>query len=87
MGFDKNNPLIALPTELGASSNNGYCDYCYSKNNGNRVALVGGYFINGAVGGLFFWYFSYSSSNSNWNIGARLLILHCTSSSLPLGKN
>lgn len=73
MGFDKNNPLIALPTELGASSNNGYCDYCYSKNNGNRVARVGGSFNSGARDGLFYWNFDNSSSNSNWIIGARLL--------------
>ena len=73
LGFDKKNPLIALPTVLGASSNNGYCDYCFSKNNGNRVALVGGSFDNGARDGLFYWNFNNSSSNSNWNIGARLL--------------
>lgn len=68
LGFDKKNPLIALPTVLGASSNNGYCDYCYSKNNGNRVALVGGYFNNGARDGLFYWYFYYSSSVSYWSL-------------------
>lgn len=73
LGFDKKNPLIALPTVLGASSNNGYCDYCFSKNNGNRVALVGGGFNNGAGGGLFYWDFNNSSSSSSWNLGARLL--------------
>lgn len=73
LGFDKKNPLIALPTVLGASSNNGYCDYCFSKNNGNRVALVGGHFYHGAGGGLFCWNFNSSSSNSAWYIGARLL--------------
>lgn len=73
LGFDKKNPLIALPTVLGASSNNGYCDYCFSKNNGNRVALVGGHFYHGAGGGLFCWNFNCSSSNSDWYIGARLL--------------
>lgn len=73
LGFDKKNPLIALPTVLGASSNNGYCDYCFSKNNGNRVARVGGNFNHGAGGGLFCWNFNHSSSNSNWNVGARLL--------------
>lgn len=73
LGFDKKNPLIALPTVLGASSNNGYCDYCYSKNNGNRVALVGGYFNGGANAGIFYWSFSYSSSSSDWDLGARLL--------------
>lgn len=73
MGFDKDNPLIALPTELGAGSTTGYCDYCYSKNAGNRVALVGGHFNYGGSAGLFYWNFNYSSSISAWNIGARLL--------------
>lgn len=73
MGFDKDNPLIALPTELGAGSTTGYCDYCYSKNAGNRVALVGGNFNSGGCAGLFYWHFGYSSSGSNWYIGARLL--------------
>ena len=73
MGFDKDNPLIALPTELGAGSTTGYCDYCVSKNSGNRVAHVGGNFNGGGIAGLFYWSFAYSSSNSFWNIGARLL--------------
>lgn len=73
MGFDKDNPLIALPTELGAGSTTGYCDYCVSKNSGNRVALVGGSFGSGANAGIFYWYFDYSSSNGNWSVGARLL--------------
>lgn len=73
MGFDKDNPLIALPTELGAGSTTGYCDYCYSKNAGNRVARVGGHFSSGGLAGLFYWNFHSSSSSSNWGIGARLL--------------
>lgn len=73
MGFDKKHPLIALPTVLGASSSTGYADYCYSKNAGNRVALVGGFFYSGASDGLFYWYFVDFSSNSYWSIGARLL--------------
>lgn len=75
MGFDKENPLIALPTTLGAVSTTGYCDYCYSKNSGNRVALVGGYFHYGARAGLFYWGFNASSSGSDWSVGARLLKL------------
>lgn len=73
MGFDKQHPLIALPTELGASTSTGYADYCYSKNAGNRVARVGGYFNGGANCGFFYWYFGSGSSSSDWNIGARLL--------------
>lgn len=73
MGYDKNHPLIALPTELGASSSTGYADYCYSKNAGNRVARVGGSFYSGAFCGFFCWSFGSDSSSSSWNIGARLL--------------
>lgn len=73
MGFDKENPLIALPTTLGAGSTTGYCDYCYSKNSGNRVALVGGRFGSGALAGLFCWSFNDASSGAYWSIGARLL--------------
>lgn len=73
LGYDKHNPLIALPTVLGAGSNTGYADYCYSKNAGNRVALVGGDFGSGARDGFFYWNFNGGSSSSNWNVGARLL--------------
>ena len=73
LGYDKRNPLIALPTELGASSTSGYCDYCYSKNAGARVARVGGHFSSGARCGFFYWAFSSASSDSAWNIGGRLL--------------
>ena len=73
LGYDKNNPLIALPTVLGASTSTGYADYCYSKNAGNRVAHVGGFFYNGANDGLFYWYFNNDSSAAGWLIGARLL--------------
>ena len=73
MGFDKKHPLIALPTELGASTSTGYADYCYSRNAGNRVARVGGYFNYGADCGFFSWNFYSGSSDSTWHIGARLL--------------
>lgn len=73
LGYDKNNPLIALPTVLGASTSTGYADYCYSKNAGNRVAFVGGCFNSGAVVGFFYWSFISGSSSSYWSVGARLL--------------
>lgn len=73
LGYDKNNPLIALPTVLGASTSTGYADYCYSKNAGNRVARVGGNFLSGAGDGFFSWTFFDGSSYSAWAFGARLL--------------
>ena len=49
MGYDENNPEIALPIAVGANDSTGYCDYYYNNNHtSNRVALVGGSFSNGA---------------------------------------
>ena len=74
LGFDEKNPDIALPIEIGggAGSSSGMCDFYYSSE-GNRVALVGGYFINGANAGLWYWNCVNSSTNSSLRCGARLL--------------
>jgi len=40
----------------------------------SRVAHVGGNFNNGANDGLWYWNLNNTSSNANWNIGARVLI-------------
>ena len=48
MGYDENNPEIALPIAVGASDSTGYCDYYYNQNHtSNRVARVGGGFSLG----------------------------------------
>lgn len=74
MGYDEENPEIALPIEVGASNTTGYCDYYYNKNSAsNRVARVGGSFNNGTFCGFFYWSFNYGSGDNNWNVGARLL--------------
>lgn len=74
MGYDEENPEIALPIELAASNTTGYCDYYYNKNSAsNRVALVGGGFSSGTDCGLFCWYFYDGSGDNYWHIGARLL--------------
>jgi len=39
-----------------------------------RVARVGGNMNNGTNDGLWYWNLNNDSSNTNWNIGARLLI-------------
>lgn len=74
LGFDEKNPDIALPIEIGggAGSSSGMCDFYYSSE-GNRVALVGGYFIDGANAGLWYWYCGSSSTFSYLTCGARLL--------------
>lgn len=74
LGFDEKNPDIALPIEIGggAGSSSGMCDFYYSSE-GNRVALVGGYFNSGSYAGLWYWSCSYSSVPSYLYCGARLL--------------
>lgn len=74
LGFDEKNPDIALPIEIGggAGSSSGMCDFYYSSE-GNRVALVGGYFVYGSFAGLWYWYCSSSSVTSYLTCGARLL--------------
>ncbi len=72
LGYDENYPEIALPVEANGSSGTGTCDY-YTCEAGNRIALVGGNFRNGAGAGLFLWSCSIASSSSGWLYGARLL--------------
>lgn len=74
LGFDEKNPDIALPIEIGggAGSSSGMCDFYYSSE-GNRVALVGGIFYNGASAGLWCWGCNSSSTSSYLYCGARLL--------------
>ena len=73
LGFDINHPLIQLPSEIGGSTTTGTSDYYWCSATGNRVARVGGYSINGAHDGLWFWYLSSSSSYATWTCGARVL--------------
>ncbi len=72
LGYDENNPEVALPTEANGSSGTGTCDYYWCAE-GNRIAFVGGIFSNGALDGFFCWYLSNGSGYSYWSCGARLL--------------
>lgn len=72
MGFDKENPFANLPTEVGASGATWYSDYYYQAT-GQRVALVGGGWSTGVIGGLFYWYGTNSSGYATLSVGARLL--------------
>lgn len=73
LGLDVDEPFFRFPTEIGGGTSTYMCDY-YWQNTGNRVALVGGYFYNGAYDGLWYWNLDYTSSNAAWNIGCRVLI-------------
>lgn len=72
LGFDVNNPLIALTTETGGSANTNMCDYYYS-DAGNRVARVGGGYNDTANAGLWLWNLNSTSSSTYYHSGARLL--------------
>jgi hypothetical protein len=72
LGYDENNPEVALPTEANGSSGTGTCDYYWCAE-GNRIAFVGGSFHNGAHAGFFYWNLCDGSGGSYWNYGARLL--------------
>lgn len=72
LGYDENNPEVALPTEANGSSGTGTCDYYWCAE-GNRIAFVGGAFDYGASAGFFSWPLSNGSGTSYWSCGARLL--------------
>lgn len=72
LGYDENNPEIALPIEANGSSGTGTCDYYWCAE-GNRIAFVGGNFNSGAYAGFFYWSLNNASSFSTWAYGARLL--------------
>ena len=74
LGLDVDEPFFRFPTEIGGGSSTYMCDYYY-QNTGNRVALVGGTFGDRANDGLWYWNLNNTSSNANWNIGCRVLIL------------
>lgn len=73
LGYDENHPLLAFPTEVGASDSTGTCDYYY-QNSGNRIALVGGSYDCDGSAGAWYWDFHYTSSNTYYHLGSRLLL-------------
>lgn len=73
LGYDPDEPLARFPNEIGAGSGSGTSDYYY-QNTGNRIALVGGTFDDGADCGLWSWYFNNDSSSADFGIGCRVLI-------------
>ncbi|WP_209121499.1 hypothetical protein [Alkalihalobacillus sp. BA299] len=72
MGYDKNNPSVALPTTVGGGSTTYYSDYYY-QSTGQRIARVGGSWGDGSTAGLSSWYLNSSSSDAYVSIGGRLL--------------
>ena len=73
LGLDVDEPFFRFPTEVGGGTSTYMCDY-YWQNTGDRVALVGGPFTDGAGAGLWYWALGSTSSTASWSIGARVLI-------------
>jgi len=74
MGHDPARPFAKFPIAIqtsGISSSKYYSDY-YHQAAGQRVALVGGYWPNGAYAGLSFWNLAYSSGDALVRVGGRL---------------
>ena len=72
MGWDANNPHIALPITVGGGTTTYYSDYYY-QDVGQRIAFFGGSWNYGTSAGLFAWDLYYASSLASLYIGGRLL--------------
>lgn len=73
LGYDEENPAVALTTEVGGASNTYMTDYAYI-NSGNRIALLGGHWSDTAHAGLWYWSLYAASSAAAIDLGSRLLL-------------
>jgi hypothetical protein len=73
MGYDATYPFAEFPTNVtGGSSTTYYSDYFY-RVAGQRIARVGGNWVNGSYAGLRYWALINGSSDAAVDIGGRLL--------------
>jgi type II secretory pathway pseudopilin PulG len=72
LGYDANNPIVALPKEIGGGTSTYMCDYYYQATE-DGVLLVGGCFNDGGYAGLWFFYADIPSDVTAFSLGARLL--------------
>lgn len=72
MGFDATYPFAVLPIAVGGSAVTYFGDY-YSRNTGQRIALLGGIWYIGSAAGLAYWYLPYASSAATLGVAGRLL--------------
>lgn len=73
LGYDENNPLIRMTTEVGGSNSTNMCDYYYINVEGNRVLLAGGGYSGNTNAGLWYFDMTGTSSTTTYHIGSRLL--------------
>lgn len=72
LGYDPNNPIVGLATDVGGSATTYLSDYYY-QNSGNRIAIFGGNLDSGIATGLWYWNLNNASSVTSFRIGTRLL--------------
>ena len=72
-GYNENYDWLFIPTEYKGNSSTPVGDYCWNKNPGWRVALLGGRWNGGSKAGAFCWYLHYDASLRFRIIGGRLV--------------
>ena len=72
-GYNENYDWLFIPTEYKGNSSTPVGDYCWNKNPGWRVALLGGIWGSGSTAGAFYWNLYYDASVRYRNVGGRLV--------------
>lgn len=72
-GYNENYDWLFIPTEYKGNSSTPVGDYCWNKNPGWRVTLLGGRWAYGSKAGAFCWYLSIDASGRYRIIGGRLV--------------
>lgn len=72
-GYNENYDWLFIPTEYKGNSSTPVGDYCWNKNPGWRVALLGGEWNDGSKAGAFCWYLTNDASVRSRTIGGRLV--------------
>lgn len=72
-GYNENYDWLFIPTEYKGNSSTPVGDYCWNKNPGWRVALLGGRWNYGSFAGAFCWYLDNDASYRARIIGGRLV--------------
>ena len=73
LGYDAENPMVALPTQVGGSAVTYYCNSYFCSKSGERAPLHGSSLRNGKYAGAFFWDVDDPPESEIWNVGGRPL--------------
>lgn len=74
-GYSETHDWLFIPTEYSGNSATPIGDYAWNKNPGNRVALFGGSWYNGASAGAFYLSLYHDASHRHRTIGGRLVYI------------